>query len=410
MDAALIAEARIANEQLAAEGFKLLGSARYEEALMVAQSVLQADPVSVQGHALKGDVLERKGDLPGAIAAYEQVLELQPDATLEKIKLTHAKNVLSERAALAPRPNKRIALLAGLSAVVFVACIGALAALVNKDRLSPKTEGTIDRSSIATQRPDPQINVPRPEGLNSDSKGGDGQSPTQGDPAQKPKETGNEQPAQDKERDQVTAEASRNSNSQLPDARTNSTRKPPPMDGEVRPAQPNLSVQPINPRPENPGTTTTASNADPDPTPVNNSGNAGRTETSAPSQGRPNRPVIDVKPSDNNSGKIGGSDSKPSTGGSLSTKVKQARDAMLAGNYSEAAGLFESALASGADPGINNQHLATCYERTGRKGEAIRCYEQAASTYERRITNGDTSARTKSAAETCRQAAKALRG
>lgn len=94
------AAAVIASE--VAEGQRLFGENRHTEALAVAETVLLSDPDNVPALALKGDCLERSGDIEGALAAYENVVTLKPDSPLDRIRVAQLRRMASAPALAVP--------------------------------------------------------------------------------------------------------------------------------------------------------------------------------------------------------------------------------------------------------------------------------------------------------------------
>ena len=73
----LDARVRLANYYLV--GFQQTKSAQYkDEAKRLAEEVLQKDPNHIEGHVLRGSLLFADGDRPGALAALQRALELDP--------------------------------------------------------------------------------------------------------------------------------------------------------------------------------------------------------------------------------------------------------------------------------------------------------------------------------------------
>lgn len=412
LDADAVAAARLENEELIAGGCKLLSESRFDEALMVANVALEADPVNVGAYSLRGDCLERKGDLMGAIEAYEKVIEFNPNSTLDRIKLTHIRNIIAERSAVIPKPSKRFALLAAICAIVFVASVGAIGAILTNGGFGKTNSGTLANNSEGKGSPmNPNGGYP---GSNI-GPGNTGQPNTpnkEQNPESKPDSRTKPNPDTDARTENPNSNPNRPTNPQLPDSRRETNT------GEVRPFRPNVDLHPL-PDANNGGTPNRPSN-DPDPvavdggkgpaggntTPNGNGGTANPNGTGTKRNG-----TVDIRPSNGGTVKSGGGETTPpASGGSAADLVRQAREAMHANRYAEAAGLFERALTAGADDGINNQHLGSCYESLGRKADAVRAYSGAVAAYQRRIANGDSSSRTKSALDSAQQALNNLRG
>lgn len=405
LDEAEILKARQDNQALLADGFKFLSEQRYDEALLVAQTVIDHEPTLAQGHSLRADALERKGQFLEAIASYERALELKDDSTLDRIKLTHLKNVMAERSATAPKPNKRTAMLAGVAATVIFGSLGSAAALW-QTQSTPRSETLVADNRTAGAGFQPNLpDVPKPT---------DGASKA---PTNSTQNSGAATPSQPAERPQAQPEAAApaatgtNTGRPLPAA----TARPNPasdIQGEVAPLRPPMNLEPI-PNPSNTSRPTNPSpSVDPDPEPNTPAAPSTNTNTSqANSQSNSPKPVIDIRPAPGGGTRVNGSQTLPS--GEPRTAAdwsRRGRELYLQRNFNEAAAAYERALALGADPAITNQRLAQSLEQAGKRSAAIEAYERAAAAFQRRIDRGSTSDSDRSALAACKQAADALRG
>jgi len=144
----------------------------------------------------------------------------------------------------------------------------------------------------------------------------------------------------------------------------------------------------------------TAPKLDPDPEP-----NA----TADPPAKRPS--IVKISPSKGGGTNLGGSTTITPPGNSpqeAETLVRVARQNFLAGDYNRAADAYAKALRAGADKGSTNQRLAQCFEKLGRKEEAIQAYQRAINGFEGR--SGADRQRAATAIESCKQAMKLLQG
>ena len=62
--------------------------------------------------------------------------------------------------------------------------------------------------------------------------------------------------------------------------------------------------------------------------------------------------------------------------------IRVARDRYAKGEFESAASAYEKAIKAGASKGSSNQRLAQCYEKLGRKDEAVSAYKKAMSAFE----------------------------
>jgi tetratricopeptide (TPR) repeat protein len=127
--------------------------------------------------------------------------------------------------------------------------------------------------------------------------------------------------------------------------------------------------------------------------------------------------VVEIRPSagSEQSGKSGGGSEpvapdSPDARTSAEVLIRTARDAFVRGDYGRASDAYEKALARGASRGSTNQRLAQCYERLGRKGDAIAAYERAVAAYQSQLAGGGDNSRIQAALDSSRQALKNLRG
>jgi tetratricopeptide (TPR) repeat protein len=389
-------EIAIASEKLAAmvaDGNRLFADGRTDDALMVAETAIASNPSSAPAVSLKGMCLERKGMIAEALECFERVVELEPNSTLDRLKVNDLKNILVvQKFEVKQGPNpRRLGLVAALAVVVLFASIGALflkmgqkgdeteGKLVAMNGTDLKTFGDVMADTPANQQPpanqgqvqnpannqsalqnpvDPQVNRPtQRENLNLPRYNGG--------PIPRPDEgglNGTIGPV----RVEIPAGG-------LPGTMSNNTKQP------TQPTQP--ATPSIDPAP---GILGGQSNTQADP-PKNDPG------------------IIEIEVS-KNSGKPandGGGEVAP-TGNGRQALIATARSQMMAGNYSAAANTYERALRAGADPASTNQRLGQCYAQMGRNGDAVAAYTRAAAAFEKA---GNTQG-----AEACRQAVKVLGG
>ncbi len=392
LDANQVAEARTANQALLADGFKFLSEQRFDEALMVAQTVNEHDPSLPQAYSLRADALERKGQLLEAIVAYEKALEFRPDSTLDRIKLTHLKNVMAERTATAPKPNKRTAILASLAAMTLFGSLGTAAALWQQS--SQPREGTLVAQNSPGQPGNFTPSLPTVP------------APTASKPEPKPAPvTAQARP----EETEATNVARPSGAAPLPEAtgRPTQPRPTPGIAGEVAPMRPPMNLEPI----PQPNTQSKPPTQDPDPEPATAASTAQQpATTTATTNSNQSKPVIDIRPAPN-SGRVNGSEPRPDGAPQTSADwSRKGRELYLQRDFNGAANAYERALALGADAAITNQRLAQSLEQAGKRAAAVEAYDRAAAAYQRRIDRGSGSEADRNALAACQQAAAALRG
>lgn len=101
-----------------------------------------------------------------------------------------------------------------------------------------------------------------------------------------------------------------------------------------------------------------------------------------------------------------------SSGGAQTAEelIQKARNLYIQENYSGAAAAYEQAIDKGATSGATYQRLAQCYEKLGRRGDAIKNYRKAVAAFDRQISRGSDSSSIRAAKESCERAISALGG
>lgn len=403
--------------ELVADGQRVLGQGRAEEALMIAESVLETDPEFVAGLALKGDALERLGRITDALEAYEKVIELKPDSTLDRIRASHLRKLASSTDDLAVVPAvapKRQALIAaGATFLVFTALCASIYLATRPQTTASNTADQTGNKPVVETFP---TVAPVPTGPSNTSTGSTlppGENTTVNTPVNNGPTTA------------VSANPGYTNRNLLADSGSRVLGRP--EDDGNQPLTPPLPGQgPLSITPRNDGqasnTTTSGGQGNNNP-PKNNAtsgGNGGQTN--------PDPPVLENKKENSDPGTIiikpstGGNTGQGSTGGqpvkddndnakSATALIAVARDAFLKGEYARAADAYEKALKAGATKGATYQRLAQCYDKLGRKADAINAYERAIAAFQAMLANGsgDTD-RINTAIESCRTALKNLRG
>jgi tetratricopeptide (TPR) repeat protein len=383
-------EAQQKVEDLIAEGFKIFNEGRTDESRLIAESTLAEQPDSTSALALKGMCHERAGELADALAAFERVVELNPDSALDRIKVQHLRQALAGKALAAPPSRKGRAALAAAAAAILVVAIGAaIAATQAPDggRLAMRSSNEASAGTSAFTPAD--LNPATPQTVDTSapaqpasSGGAPVQPPVQNAPERRPTSPNWAPPSTPSPRGGMLPEVGEALSGGI---------------GPARVQMPTLSVRPekparddgegVDPKIERPG-------ASQDPNP-------------APNKPDEDTGIIEIRVSA----------PKPSPGGSVSLDgngaealLKTANQQFLLGKHAQAAGSFEAALRAGAPAGSTNQRLAQCYANLGRKDEAIAAYRRAISSMEAALQQGGDNARTQSALAACRQALKVLGG
>jgi tetratricopeptide (TPR) repeat protein len=388
----------LASEKLAAmiaDGNRLFADGRTEDALMVAETSIASNPSSAAAVSLKGMCLERKGQIAEALECFERVVELQPDSTLDRLKVNDLKNLMiAEKFAAGKEPNRRVALIGAMAATVLVVAGGAIFARATStstevkaepkllamndpgrvrtfDEIMPK-EGTAPKQNQPAPPSNPDANTLQQNATNNPMDG-----------------TG---PVRPSGRERVNLDRYNGGSLPSPDGgiqgQIGPVRVQLPEGGLPNPSQRTTQVAPPTPNRD----------PDPDPVPPNTTVQA---NTDPPPVNDPGIIEIEVSKGSPKNGGSGGGEVAP-TGNGRQALIATARSQMMSGNYSAAANTYERALRAGADPGSTNQRLGQCYAQMGRNGDAVAAYTRAANAFEK---SGNTQG-----AEACRQAVKVLGG
>lgn len=383
-------EIAIANEKLTAmiaDGNKLFAEGRTEDALMVADTAINSNPTSAVAVSLKGMCLERKGQLAEALECFERVVELQPDSTLDKLKVNDLKNLLVvEKFEVARTPDRRMAVMSAVAATVLVVTCGAIFAKANASSDKPMVVAQND----ATNRTFGEV-MEKQEPISDQQKMTNG---TQANPGlQNPLNNPNS-----------SETGPMRTPLNIPDGRG---RALPNIEGgiqgEIRPVNPNVPAEGL-PDLNSQGNRTGNGGTEPNPPTGNNGVVDPPPVVQDPPKNDPpkNDPgIIEIEVSRGTPNRTNGG-SETTSGNGRTALLATARSQMSQGNYSAAATTYERALRSGADQGSTNQRLGQCYAQLGRNGDAVSAYSRAAAAFEK---SGNTQG-----AEACKQAIKVLGG
>jgi tetratricopeptide (TPR) repeat protein len=397
-----VEEAQAKLDRLASEGAKALSEARYADAVMSAETCLEANPTMLSALTLLSDARARQGDIAGALDVADRIVDLNPDSELDRIKRNKLRTQLQESIRVPETGNRGLAITAAIAAVVLVSTLGILGA---KFAFGNNTVAAKDKPEITSGTENPVVTTANPPNGNQQTAGGQIQQNAQPTNAAKPGEVG-------AVTNQTNSEP-RDATTPLRDPGTRGSRMPniplPTFQGGSLPsANDNISVEPVRP----PGPAFTSNNTgrpkpgeDPDPT-----------TTTAPSTtddrnappAEPDPGEIEIKIRDGGPKTQGGG---TRTDGGAQAMMNTARQQQLTNNSTGAAGSYEKALQAGADPVFTNQRLGLTYARAGKKDQAIDAYQKAISAGESAMASGrGDKARIQKAVDVCRQALKVLQG
>lgn len=397
LDAIDIAAANDKLVAMIADGNRLFADGRTDDALMVAETAISSNPSSAAGISLKGMCLERKGLIAEALICFERVVELEPDSTLDKLKVNDLKNMLVvEKFEVNRRPDRRLAVMGAVAATVLVIAGGAIFA---KATANPTSE---DPKLVAMNEPTNQVRtfdelMPKQPVVNQNQAPVQQTNPNIQQPQTNPNAQLDGNTANRPEREPINIR---------PYGGRSIPRPEEGLEGPVGPVKVEFEGGQLPSANQNSNQTPTPNNQqtkgpDDDPEVLKTPANTGQTEPTKPA----NDPgIIEIEVSKGNSGRTNGSGSKEPVinGNGRQALMATARSQMQSGNYSAAANTYERALRAGADAGSTNQRLGQCYTQMGRSNDAVAAYTRAASAFEK---SGNTQG-----AEACRQAIKVLGG
>jgi tetratricopeptide (TPR) repeat protein len=368
-------EAQLKLNELIAEGYRLFNDGQTDEALIVAESAISSSPNEARALSLKGMCLERAGNLVDALELYERVVKMNPDSALDKVKMTHVRNLLAAKAATPPTPNRRMAIVGAVAAVVFVMAVGAIIAAVVSNS-APRT---------ASLRGAPTGNV----------------QATGFDVSQ-------QQPIQESQANQANQANNSNQNQTQSQGQTQpggTTRLPALQGGipggiaQLPGTDGNVEIKPNEgPKPNDTGPRPPAGN---DPEPRIDS------QPSATEQPNQDQGTMDIKIYRHALG-AGGSETADDSN-QLKALLKAGRDQFQLGDYQAAARTFERAVSAGGDPAVLNQRIGQCYMNLGKKGEAANAYTKAVDAFQSELSSHDSPS-LRAGLQSCKQALKVLRG
>lgn len=378
-------------DELLAEGYRKFSSNQTEEAFLIAQAAVLASPASASAQSLLGMCHERRGEIALALESYEQVLELNPDSALDKIKVTQLRNSLASHLREEAAPTKKRAALAGVAAAVMLASIaGAIVAINGNAKKSEalvsndlKPDNGAEGFNLGAQNT-AVTNAPPGAGSGTTGGSGSGGGTTGGVTNPPPVQPGS-----------GSREFPRGP-STLPN-----------VNGEVPP------VRIEGPIPDGPNPADNTNNSKPNPSgevePKIEDGSPKETppDESTKPKYDPGDIVIKRSAGGPRTNMGGGTDiDRTSTTTQL---IRSAREQFQLGRFEQAASLYERAIREGGDAGTLNQRLGQCYEKLGRRDDAIGAYTRAINALES-SAKSDPGGRASAALESCKQALTVLKG
>ena len=367
------------HEKVIHDGRRLFAEGRSDEAAMIAQSVLVIEPENVMAMGLYADCLEQRGRVEEAAEMYRQILVLNPDSRLDEIRLNQLERKLEhkeEESIFDPVKRRNALIAACLGAVVIIASASALILASRSDDrdLTVMNEPVAESQGFVPVAPIPTAQNPQPGTGTEVSGATDGGTGSTGVGSGR---TGYSAPYVNPGGVRIPGGSTQLSTQVMPS-------------GFVEPYNSGSGFEAFDPgaidiRPDG------SQQRDPDPAEVQQPAQPDR---------RDDPGVIVIRPSDQQpSGPPGGGSDPVQSGNEAESLIRVARQHYLAGNFAQAAATYEQALRAGASTASTNQRLAQCYEKLGRRGDAIAAYRRAIAAYE--AAGGD---RARASADACRQA------
>ena len=375
------------DQKMVHDAQRMFGEGRYDESAMVATAILEQNPYCVPALAIRGDCHERVGEYRQALGAYRDILKVQPDSQLDRIRVARLEKIVSSGDIEIGQPNnrRRTALGAAVAAAILLVSSGSALILASQSSEANASQ-TAPTSGYVSE---PFLPIARvPGGGNTHYVPNTQAAPQNGDIGDLPGATtgGSVTPIIGPGDSQRIFDGSlRRNPGALDDPSTARTVTP-------------EDVRPINPNP--PASITSgppgSRAGDPDPTVLTrNDAGSGRNS------------VVDIRPSPGSGTTNGGNQTAEDRGAQIDMLVRKARDKYVTGDYATAADAYEKALALGASPASTNQRLAQCYEKLNEKSKAIAAYARAIKAFEQMDQNDE---RVLTQLEVCRAALKLLRG
>jgi tetratricopeptide (TPR) repeat protein len=113
-------------KEIVTKGMESYQTGNLDEAMAIADHSIITNPSYGEAYALKGLIHERKGAYAEALDAYETVVALNPDSTIDKIKLNQLRNAFAQRQAGEPKADRKGAALIALGVTAACLAIGGI--------------------------------------------------------------------------------------------------------------------------------------------------------------------------------------------------------------------------------------------------------------------------------------------
>lgn len=391
-----LAEARVQLDEFVDQGNSFFTEGRTEEAMMVAEAAIEANPAHAMAYSLKGMCCERRGELADALENYEKAIALNPDSAIDKIKVSALRNRLATQIAEESVPDKRRAWFAAVGAFMLIAALGAIFVHQQKEP-APKPLVASNSNSNISGFTNPGSDPANAGQSNTDATGsGQSQNNTGGNPgansgAQAPVlgGTGGTLPPN-------VAWPPNREGSQLP------------LPNGENNLNGNIGVQPVNPGGPPSSTSQTAGSNPDQGSPAPSLGGSATEDPGKPATKPKPKEIIDIQvggQSTSNPNQPGaqGADNGGGIRNGIETLRRVAANQYQLGQFTRAAATYEKLIEIGGDSAGVRQKLGQIYARLKQPDKAIGEYKEAVAKYQALVGQGINVDMNKSALATCQE-------
>lgn len=379
-------EAREKLAELVDEGNNLFTEGRTDEAMMIAEAAVNANPSSHVALSLKGLCHERNGEIAEALECYEAAVELHPDSSLDKIKVAALRNRLAQRVSEVPEPNRRTAAVLAVAAVVVVLVIGSLAAIAMSPHHDVAKNETAGPAGATPQT----------------QSAGFGPGATQSNPSSNP--------------NAGSTTGAGNAVSPPSGTKDGDPGIPLPTPGQTLPSVDGNIVPPIvvnNPHLEPETGPKKTDSGDPAPKNIDGGSDHGGTLDAGaqPAEKEGSMHLQMANPTGAHGPTPGATPiTSGNDAGGATTAVRAAQEYFQMGRFGDAAAKYQQAVQLGGDSGRVEQRLGDCYRNLGRTGDARVAYNKAIFHYQAQVKAGRDVVSNQRGLETCESILKVMGG
>ena len=324
-------------KEIVTKGMESYQSGNLDEAMAIADHSIITNPSYGEAYALKGLIHERKGAYAEAFDAYETVVALNPDSTIDKIKLNQLRNAFAVRQGGEPRADRKSAALMAVAAMVLVLSVGGISYGIIQSSKETK-QGTSNNAPITQTNPL----------LNADQSKSTGQPGVNVNPNKQNPGPGEVKPTSD---DNGTADTGTRTSSRSSGGGSRSY-----FGGSDGPIIVDPPSGPVGPKL---------------PDPTHTAGNGTK--------------ITNTTPTPNNGGDTGKDDPQPTPSGST-MEISVSHPKGDGSGNSGGSGSIESATSSST--GKMYQRQGQTHQRSGKTAQAREAYQKAIDAYQKEIDSG----------------------